>query len=93
MPLCRTYAVAAELGLGLLPAWAGPQLRLDHTRQPLGEDLLLAMEAIPLSHGKHVLRCIFRVRRDDCGSFLDVNDGDPNHFYDADTEFVFACQE
>lgn len=72
--LSEIYAGIARIGGNLLPAEAGPQLRLQYTDQPHGERLLMAMEPIKSSGGDLY---VFFVRRGDddfwLGSFYDLH--------------------
>jgi hypothetical protein len=84
--LLETYVHAERFALELCPAWVGPQLRLDYTGQPLGERLVIAMEAIS---GTDVYLCVFHVERGGDGSYLAASDGDLDICYDAADLFVF----
>jgi hypothetical protein len=52
-PRCEIYARAVELGLEVLPAEVGPQLRLQYLNQPpsYGEGIAIGMEPITDSGG------------------------------------------
>jgi hypothetical protein len=59
---------AVELGLMLLPAEAGPKIRLDYTNQPNGERLRIAMN--PYNGSDGYLRIFCLKRDDESGSLL-----------------------
>lgn len=79
-------ARALELGLELCPAEVGPQLRLQYKDQPLGEYLIVAMNAINDSGGSPR---VFNVHRSADGLWLDSNDGRPVRGWDPEHRFVF----
>jgi ABC-type transport system substrate-binding protein len=62
------YDRAKELGLDLVPAEVGPQLRLAYTEQLQDEGICMAME--PLTDSDGILRVFSVVHRDD-GRWLD----------------------
>lgn len=64
------YDRARELGLGLVPADAGPQLRLQYLDQPYGESLTMAMETVPLYDSPNSSRGVFRVTHPKMGPRL-----------------------
>ena len=81
------YDRAKELGLDLVPAEAGPQLRLQYTDQPLNEWMVMAMEPIADSDGN--LR-VFDVARIGGGWWLDGSLGNPGSVWSPDYRWVFA---
>jgi hypothetical protein len=81
------YDRAKELGLDLVPAEAGPQLRLQYTDQPMNEWMLMAMEPITDSDGAPY---VFSVGRHDDGRWLRSSDGNPGITWDPDDRWVFA---
>ena len=83
----QIYARARECGLGLIPAEAGPHLRLLYTDQPLGEWLLIGMEPIVDSGGRPRL---FYLERDVDGHWLDTDCGTPERFWYAGYRWVFT---
>lgn len=54
----KIYSRAARLGLGIAPSWAGLQLRLNRSNQPVNESLLIAME--PLTGSGHSVGIILK---------------------------------
>jgi hypothetical protein len=81
------YDRAKELGLDLVPAEVGPQLRLQYTDQPLNEWMVMAMEPIADSDGR--LR-VFFVEHDDDGQWLHALYGYPDGMWYPDDRWVFA---
>lgn len=81
------YNRAKDLGLDLCPAEAGPQLRLQYPKQPLGEWILIAMEPITGSVGA---LGVFLVGRRDDGQWLDTIYGDPDYEWSPGNRWVFA---
>jgi len=83
-------ARALELGLELCPAEVGPALRLAYKDQPLGEWLIIAMEAITDSADGRLL--VFRVRHGNRGRlwWLGANPGHPHYFWTFEDRFVFV---
>ncbi len=77
---------AKELGLELCPAEVGPQLRLQYKDQPMGEWLIVAMNAISGSDGNPKL---FDVDRLDDELWLNGNDGRPDNEWNPENPFVF----
>lgn len=78
---------AKELGLDLCPAEVGPQLRLQYQDQPMGEWLIVAMEAISDSDGGLDVFC---VERDGDGLWLISNYGRPGYHWGGGSRFVFV---
>ena len=78
------YNRAKELGLDLVPAEVGPQLRLAYTDQPMGEWLLMAMEPIADSDGD---LDVFDVERYGDGQWLFANYGDPDYGWRPDGRY------
>ena len=76
-----------ELGYKLCPAEVGPQLRRQHTDQPINEWLVIAMEAIAYSDG---YLCVFYVAHDDEGLWLNTGYGSPDGLLDPRGRFVFV---
>lgn len=83
----KIYAKAKRLGLELLPAEAGPQLRLQYSDQPMNEWNVIAMEPITDSDGSLGL---FSVGRIDDGRWLRSCYVDPGYVWSAGYRFVFA---
>lgn len=79
-----------ELGHLLCPAEIGPQLRLQHTDQPLGEWLNVAMEPLAVSDGSLYL---FAVGRDGGGLWLHTRWSFPDDLWSPDYVFVFVLDE
>ncbi len=86
-PLDAIYDRAKELGLDLVPAEVGPQLRLAYTDQPLNEWMVMAMEPIMVSDGD---LDVFSVGRHDGGRWLDSYYGNPGDMWSPDYRWVFA---
>lgn len=85
---CRDiFNRAQELGLGLCPAEAGPQLRLQYMDQPRGEWLLVGMEPITDSDG---YPSVFSVGRSGSGLWLSGGNGHPDGFWGGNDRWVFA---
>ena len=87
--ICRDaiYHRAKELGLDLVPAEVGPQLRLTYIYQPLNEWMLIAMEPIADSDGS--LR-VFHLEYNDDGRWLYGGMGDPDFAWLPSVRWVFA---
>ncbi len=81
------YDRAKELGLDLVPAEVGPQLRLAYTDQPLNEWMVMAME--PISDSDGGLR-VFGVGLNVDGRWLDSYGGSPGRVWNPDDRWVFA---
>jgi hypothetical protein len=86
---CREaiYHRAKELGIDLVPAEVGPQLRLQYPDQPLEDWVLLAMEPVVDSSGDLT---VFSVIRHNACRWLSSNRGDPEGFWGPDSRWVFA---
>ncbi len=80
------YNRVISRGLKLLPAEAGPQLRLQYVDQPNGERLFMAMEPIKDSNG--VLH-VFDVKRGDY-LWLDAHYAYPSRVWLSEDIFVFC---
>jgi hypothetical protein len=80
------YDRAKELGLDLVPAEAGPQLRRAYTDQPMDEWMCMAMEPIAGSDGS---LDVFAVGRNDGGQWLGTRYGDPGFVWHPDDRWVF----
>jgi len=85
--LKEIYERAISLGLKLLPAEAGPQLRLQYLDQPIGEWLIMAMEPIEDSDGD---LSVFGVECGDDGPWLRTRYGRPVDVWDSGIIFVFC---
>ena len=83
-------ARAKERGLELCPPEVGPQLRLQYLDQPLGEWIVIAMEAIRDSDG--VLR-VFGVGRSDVGLWLRSIFGRPDFLWGPGLRFVCRARK
>jgi len=81
------YSRARQLGLDLVPAEVGPQLRLAYTDQPMDEWILMAMEPVADSEGSLV---VFSVDRGEDGQWLEINYGGIDEMWDPDVRWVFA---
>lgn len=81
------YDRAKELGLDLVPAEVGPQLRLQYNDQPLNEWMIMAMEPIASSDG---FLHVFYVGRHDDGRWLITRVGYPDGMWLPDRRWVFA---
>jgi hypothetical protein len=81
------YDRAKELGLDLVPAEVGPQLRLQYTDQPMDEWMVMAMEPIAYSDGN---LSVFRVGRYEDGPWLLTGCGHPGSTWSPDCRWVFA---
>jgi len=81
------YDRAKELGLDLVPAEVGPQLRLQYADQPMNEWMVMGMEPIAGSGGSlHV----FGVTRSVGGLWLDTDYARPGIAWDPVDRGVFA---
>lgn len=85
-------AKALELGLELCPAEVGPQLRLQYTDQPKGEQLIIGMESITGSDG---YSRVFHVNHDkdghwSVGRLLFGALSRDDYFWDRHYKFVFV---
>lgn len=81
------YERAKELGLDLVPAEVGPQLRLAYTDQPLNEWMVMGMEPIANSDGS---LDVFSVVHDDGGQWLRSDYGYPGGLWYPGNRWVFA---
>lgn len=81
------YARARELGLDLVPAEVGPQLRLQYANQPVGEWMVMAMKPIADSEGN--LRACNVVSGAE-GQLLRTDYGYPVDGPNPDYRWVFA---
>jgi len=80
-------ARAMELGLDLVPAEVGPQLRLQYPDQPYGERVLIGMDPIGNSEGDP---SVFGVVHELGGRSLGTSCGDAECFWIAELRWVFA---
>ena len=80
------YVRAMELGLDIVPAEVGPQLRLQYPDQPYGA-VLIGMEPILNSEGEPTL---FGVAHDLSGRWLGTGGGDPDRFWISELRWVFS---
>lgn len=85
----QIYEKALSMGLGLLPAEVGPQLRLQYTDQPLGEWILIGMKPIAGSDGDLI---VFGVERDDGGRWLGGEVGYPGFVWHGRNRWAFRCK-
>lgn len=83
------YEKAQELGLKLVPAEVGPQLRLQYEDQPMGEYLLVGSEPLAASSGFLI---VFNVLRNDRGRWLGTLDGNPGGRWLSNGRWVFASK-
>ncbi|TAL50595.1 hypothetical protein EPN81_02400 [Patescibacteria group bacterium] len=86
----QIYARAEELGLEFCPPEVGPQFRLQYANQPMDEYVYVGMKQIPDSDGGP---SVFRVERDDGGSWLFSAWAKPADAWDADYQFVFRLRK
>ena len=84
------YDRAKELGLDLVPAEAGPQLRRQYANQPMNEWMVMAMEPVAASDGNP--RVFYVVRRAD-GQWLDTYYGNPGSLWFPENRWVFARRQ
>lgn len=84
------YKRAEGLGLELCPAETGPQLRRQYADQPLGEYLYMGMKQIPGRSGKPD---VFKLARNDDGSWLYVHWALPGDGWNPGDEFVFTIRK
>ncbi len=88
------YARARKLDLGLCPAEAGPQLRLQYKDQPEDETLFIAMKPIiKLDNKRFVVFCLQRYNSNflsEKTSQLVEGLGGPDFFWGAHYEWVFV---
>jgi hypothetical protein len=82
----QIYDKAQELGLEIVPAEVGPQLRLQYEDQPMGEYLLVGSEPLAVSGNLNV----FDVYHYDNGRWLDHNSGHPDLHWNSNYRWVFA---
>ena len=80
-------ARAEELDLERCPAEVGPALRLVMKDQPMGDWVIVAMEL--LTHRDGYPR-VFRIHRDEGGSWLYTRNGHPGDQWYPGDSFVFA---
>jgi hypothetical protein len=85
----QIYEKALSLGLGLLPAEVGPQMRLQYTDQPNGEWILVAMEPITDSDGSLYVVVVGHVSD---GRWLDGSSGGPDDFWIGSCRWAFRCK-
>lgn len=78
------YARAREFDLDLVPAEAGPQLRLQYTDQPMGESIFVGMDPV-FDSDCHVH--LFHIGD---RSWLHSTCGNPNHKWDPHDRWVFT---
>lgn len=83
----KIYAKAKKLGLELLPAEAGPQLRLQYTDQPMNEWNVIGMNPITNSDGDLSL---FYVTHDGDGQWLRSDGDTPSSVWGHYVRFAFA---
>jgi hypothetical protein len=81
------YEKAQELGLEIVPAEVGPQLRLQYEDQPMGKYLLIGSEPLASSSG---LLDVFSVTHYGNGQWLDSSSGGPDSRWLSDYRWVFA---
>jgi len=81
------YNRAQELGLDLLPAEVGPQLRLQYADQLRDELLMIGMD--PIADSGRYLR-EFYVERDEQGHWLGAYWGLPSEVWHLDSLWVFT---
>lgn len=81
---------AKGLGLDLAPAESGPALRLKMKDQPMGDWVLIGMEAIT---GRDGYPDVFDVYRREDGSWLGNGSGNPDSRWDPEDSFAFAARK
>ena len=81
------YDKAQELGLEIVPAEVGPQLRLQYEDQPMNEYLLIGSEPLAASSGNLF---VFSVDHPDDGRWLDSSHGNPDNHWNSSHRWVFA---
>ena len=85
--LKKIYERAISMGLKLVSAEVGPQLRLQYEDQPMNKCLFMAMEPIKDSGGGLY---VFGVGRGDDSPWLDASYGLPVGVWDSEYVFVFC---
>jgi hypothetical protein len=86
-PIAEIYRRAARLGLELCPAEVGPQLRLDHRDQKLGDFLNIAMTPVKAYDGTPT---VLTLANGGSGLLLIGRDGDPSFEAPRSWRFVFV---
>lgn len=86
----QIYERVQELGLELCPAEVGPQLRLQHLDQPVGENLTVGMEPITEPDGNSYL---FYVICDEDGLCLSRAFANPTYYWPGPCRWVFLRRE
>ena len=88
----QIYEKAHSFGLEFCPAEVGPQLRLQYSVQPEGEQLLIAMESIEGFNNDKALDIIFNVAQVDGNPYLYGFSGKLNYFWPSSSNWVFCCK-
>ncbi len=83
------FAKAEEFGLELCPAEVGPQYRLQHTDQPMGEWFYIGMKPVVASGYPRV----FVLGHDDDGLWLNRSWAKPRDRWFLDIKFVFRFRK
>lgn len=81
------YDYAKELGLEIVPAEVGPQLRLQYEDQPLDNWLIIGSEPFADDLGR---LSVFAVAHNDDGRWFYLAQAGPDYQYEGDTRWVFA---
>lgn len=85
--LIQVYARAFECGLGLVPAEAGPQLRLQYPDQPSRDWLCMGMQPLPDTQG---IQSVFYLERVMGYPWLNTDYAHSSYFSSPDRRWVFA---
>lgn len=85
--LIQVYTRALECGLGLVPAEAGPQLRMHYPDQPDQEWLHMGMQPLPDSQG---FQSVFYLERVMDYLWLNTEFAHSSYFSSPDSRWVFA---